>query len=270
MRETSAPKEGWSVVVPYFNEKNFLAATLASLAAQTLPPARLILVDNASTDRSRAVAGDFGRTHPAIAISFLSEPVPGKVRALKSGIEAVDTEFVALCDADTLYPPKYLERAAALFAARPQTAAVLAFGEYEGATALARAMLRLKWAISAALMPRQAHSGGFGQAFRTSVLKQVGGYSKDRWPYMVADHEIIHCVGKLGGIAYSPAHFCVTSDRRLDRRRVDWTLAERLAYHLVPHSRKDWFFYEFLATRFERRGLYNANLRVRDWEAESA
>lgn len=270
MREVNPLNEGWSVVVPYFNEENFLAATLTSLAAQTLRPARLIFVDNASTDRSRDVADDFSRAFPEIAITFLSEPEPGKVRALKTGIGAVDTEFVALCDADTIYPPRYLERAAALFAARPRAAAVLAFGEYRGARAPARALLRLKWAASAALMPRQAHSGGFGQAFRTSVLQRAGGYSNDRWPYMVADHEIIHHVGKLGGIAYSPAHFCVTSDRRLDRRRVDWTLAERLAYHLVPHSRKDWFFYKFLASRFERRGLYNANLRVRDWEAGSA
>ena len=49
------PAPQWSVVVPYFNEKDYLPATLASLLAQELKPFQVILVDNASTDGSAEV-----------------------------------------------------------------------------------------------------------------------------------------------------------------------------------------------------------------------
>ncbi|WP_164176839.1 glycosyltransferase, partial [Streptococcus pneumoniae] len=38
----------WTVVVPFFNERELLAGTIASLARQTVP-FRLVLVDNGSS-----------------------------------------------------------------------------------------------------------------------------------------------------------------------------------------------------------------------------
>ena len=48
----------WTFVIAYYNEADFLPATLAALAAQTVP-FRLVLVDNGSTDGSDAIARAF-------------------------------------------------------------------------------------------------------------------------------------------------------------------------------------------------------------------
>ena len=91
----------WSIVLPVFNEAGYLPRTLASLAAQTVP-FRLILVDNGSTDDGIGAAR---RQIDAAGIDalLLNEARPGQVHALRRGLAAVDTELVAICDADPWY-----------------------------------------------------------------------------------------------------------------------------------------------------------------------
>jgi glycosyltransferase involved in cell wall biosynthesis len=256
-------RDGWTVVAPCFNEEAYIGQMLQSLARQTTPPQRIVVVDNGSTDGTRRVAEAFAATRPDLNIEVVEELRPGKASALRAGFASVDTHYVALCDADTTYPEDYLERAEAMLARG--AVAALAIGLRENGSSVANAARRIKVAIAARLMPRQAHSGGFGQAFDTAALRKAGGYCPDRWPFMVADHEIIHRVGAFGRIAHSPHHVCTPSDRRRERRHVDWSLRERLLYHVTPHPLKEWFFYSFLAPRFRRRRMFNVNLRNRDW-----
>ena len=49
-----------SVVIPCYNGARFLPETLASIAAQTLAPAEVVVVDDGSTDDSVAVATRWG------------------------------------------------------------------------------------------------------------------------------------------------------------------------------------------------------------------
>jgi len=266
----SPPAPRWSVVIPYYNERDFLPATLASLANQTLKPFRLILVDNASSDGSRGAAEAALEGVEGVETVFLHEARPGQVHALETGIAAVETEFVAICDADTHYPPHYLARADALFAeSGAQTAAVLALSVASAPGGLKGRWLRAKGAAMGALLAKQCHAGGYGHAFRTAALRQAGGYSRARWPHVLKDHELMHRVMKVGRARYDYRHWCVASDRRADRGRVRWTLPERLLYHVTPYALKDWFFYRFLAPRFERRRLDDVNLRAQPWRAKA-
>lgn len=258
-----ALRSDWTVVAPCFNEEAYIGIMLASLARQRTRPQRIVVVDNGCTDGTRSVVEAVAASHPDLAIDIVEEARPGKASALRTGFASVDSRYVAFCDADTTYPEDYLERAETML--RGGAVAALAIGLREKAPAFANAARRIKVAIAARLMPRQAHSGGFGQAFETAALRNAGGYCPDRWPFMVADHEIIHRVGAFGRIAHSPNHVCTPSDRRRERRHVDWSLRERLLYHVTPHRLKDWFFYSFLAPRFEKRRMFNVNLRNRDW-----
>lgn len=49
-----------SVVIPARNEEAYLPSALEAVLAQTLPPFEVIVVDNASTDRTREVAEALG------------------------------------------------------------------------------------------------------------------------------------------------------------------------------------------------------------------
>lgn len=256
----------WSVVIPAYNEEDFLPATLQSLLDQTVSDAVIILVDNISTDNTRALMDEAAATHRDRTIHVLTDDRPGRIQALETGIAAAQTEFVALCDADTIYPPDYLARAEHLFDRGDDVVAAFAFGVYSDASAFAAWFAKTKGALVAWLLRNQGHTGGYGQSFRLSVMRKTGGYAQAIWPYTVADHELSHRVAKHGRILYDRNHWCLTSARRADRGRIDWILSERLMYNLMPAFGRDWFFYKFLEPRLKARKFFNANLRDRDWE----
>ncbi len=250
----------WSVVVPVFNEAGYLPRTLCALAEQDAP-FRLIIVDNGSTDQGIDAARAFVAERGLDAV-FLAESTPGQVHALKRGLAAVETEFVAICDADTWYPAHYLSTAQALLD-EGGAACVVAAG-YLRADTHGRSRAGLHRLLAARLMPRQNHTSGAAHCFRTQALRAAGGYDAAIWPYVLKDHELMHRVLKLGSQVYDPHLWCVSSDRRGDRRAVRWSLVERLAYHLTPFDLKDGFF-QCLAARFEARGQRDVVLRQRAW-----
>ncbi len=252
----------WSIVIPVYNEADFLPQTLTSIIGQTTA-FDLIIVDNGSTD------GCIDNAHKQLAehqgkVTFLHEPRPGQVYALQMGIAAVDTEFTAICDADTYYPPHYLAVATALFDKKgAEYVAACAYLRREGLLkGLRSKMHRL---LAARILPHQNHTSGAAQTFRTSALQAAGGYDPSLWPYVLKDHELMHRVLKRGRQIYHSNFWCTTSHRRADRRNVRWTLAERLIYHVTPRSRQHDFFYRFLANRFDARGQRDTVLRQRNW-----
>lgn len=254
----------WSIVIPVYNEADFLPQTLTSIIAQTTA-VDLIIVDNGSTDGCIDNARKQLAAHPG-KVTFLHEPRPGQVYALQTGIAAVDTEFTAICDADTYYPPHYLAAATSLFYAKgADYVAACAYLRREGLfNGLMSMMHRL---LAARILPHQNHTSGAAQTFRTSALKAAGGYDPALWPYVLKDHELMHRVLKQGQQIYHSNFWCTTSDRRSDRRNVRWTLAERVIYHLTPRARQHDFFYRFLANRFDARGQRDTVLRDRNWGA---
>lgn len=253
----------WTFVIAYYNEADFLPATLAALAAQSVP-FRLVLVDNGSTDGSDAIARAF--TAPGIEVVHLSEARPGKIHALETAMAELTTEFCAFGDADTYYPTHYLAEAERTFDADPRTVAVMALGVDASGQKLRRALYS---GFVTKLLSKQTHTGGYGQAFRTAALVQAGGFSEKLWPYVLLDHEIMQRVAKLGRVVYPYDFWAKPSPRRSDRRRVRWTLGERLLYHATPFAAKDWFFYRFLGPRLKARGITHLNLRDKPWEAKS-
>lgn len=261
------PTSRWTIVIPYFNEAKWLPATLDSLSRQTLRPFRVVLVDNGSTDNSPALARDWAAQQQGIEVSLLTQPVPGQVHALHMGIAAVDSEFLAICDADTLYPPHYLAAATRHMDAAPAgTIGFIAhdtgpdpdtFGERLGRWLYTHIIPRL--------LTHQAHGGGYAHLFRTAPFKASGGYDPALWPYVLKDHELVNRLWKRGRIAYAEDLWIQPSPRRADRKGVRWTLFERILYHATLPGQKDWFFYRFLGPRFAARGQKDTVLRQQSW-----
>ena len=256
-------KPAWSVLLPFFNERDYLAATIASLAAQTVS-STLILIDNGSTDDSAAVARAACRDH-GLDYLLITEPRPGKVAALRTGLGWVHTRWVATCDADTIYPVHYLAAAAGILA-RPDHVAAGAYFVAPGVSNKVRRAIARRFLAVARLLPRQSHAGGAGQAFRTEALRAAGGFDADRWNYVLEDHEIIHRVMRHGTMGYSPALWCAPSLRERDRDSIRWTLFERLVYSIAAPRAGDWFFYSFLAVRLRRRCLLSNRIRERQYQ----
>jgi GT2 family glycosyltransferase len=105
----------FSVVIPNWNGAKHLPVCLSALRRQTHPPLEVILVDNASTDASRALlAADY----PEVKVIAL----PANRRfagACNAGIRASSGDAVALLNNDTEADARWLEQVAKCFAARP-------------------------------------------------------------------------------------------------------------------------------------------------------
>jgi glycosyltransferase involved in cell wall biosynthesis len=101
-----------SVIVCTRDRAESLAETLDSLAAQVLPQSvawEVLVVDNASGDRTGAVAQEFANRHPG-RFRYVHEARPGKSFALNAGVEASRGEILAFTDDDVNADPAWLQR----------------------------------------------------------------------------------------------------------------------------------------------------------------
>jgi glycosyltransferase involved in cell wall biosynthesis len=106
-----------SVVIAAYNAAGLLEQTLASVAAQTLAPDEVIVVDDGSTDDTAKRAENFGAR-------VISTPNRGVSAARNTGIASATGDWVALLDADDLWHPEKLARQAHALTLAPDVAAV--------------------------------------------------------------------------------------------------------------------------------------------------
>ena len=93
-----------SVVIPLFNDAEFVGEALQSVLDQTRPPDQIIVVDDGSTDASYAVASRF-----LPAITLLSQPNQGISGARNTGIVRATGDLIAFLDADDMWPQNSLQ-----------------------------------------------------------------------------------------------------------------------------------------------------------------
>lgn len=100
-----------SVVVPVLDGAATIAATLTGLLNQAPSPcsAEILVVDNGSTDATRAIVATF-------PVQLLTESTPGPAAARNRGLHAARAAIVAHLDADTLPTRRWLAEIAAPFA----------------------------------------------------------------------------------------------------------------------------------------------------------
>jgi GT2 family glycosyltransferase len=109
-----------AVVIPNFNGERWLPDVLESVAAQTLAPAEVVVVDDGSTDGSLAL---LAARHPDVRVLALGAN-GGFARAANAGVAAVTAEAVALVNTDVQLAPDWVERALAALESAPAAASV--------------------------------------------------------------------------------------------------------------------------------------------------
>lgn len=106
-----------TIVIPCFNEERTLGELLERVIAVDLGDVRkeILVVDDGSKDRSRAIAEEAARRHPE-SIRVLAQPRNlGKGAALVAGFQEARGELVAIQDADLEYDPRDFRQMLALF-----------------------------------------------------------------------------------------------------------------------------------------------------------
>lgn len=99
----------FSVIVPCYNAAPWVGAALQSVAAQTLPAHEIICIDDGSTDQTCAAIEASG-----VKARLLQTPHLNAAAARNAGIAAATGDWIAFQDADDLWYPEHLARAAGL------------------------------------------------------------------------------------------------------------------------------------------------------------
>ena len=91
-----------TVVIPAWNRQSTLGRTLNSVASQTLRPMKVVLVDNASHDATRAIMERWrdSVSAPDFKVTIVDEPRRGASDARNRGLACVDTPYVMFFDSD--------------------------------------------------------------------------------------------------------------------------------------------------------------------------
>ena len=105
-----------SVIIPTWNRRRQLEEAIASVLAQTYTDYEIVVVDDGSTDDTRAwIRGRY----PEDRLVYLHQENRGSSSARNAGIRAARGELVAFLDSDDLWLPQKLERQIPLFDRNP-------------------------------------------------------------------------------------------------------------------------------------------------------
>lgn len=100
-----------TVIICTWNRSKSLAGVLTSLEGCIAAAAgvhwEVLIVDNNSTDDTKAVCEAFARKTPGL-FRYLSEPQQGKTFALNAGIQQAQGEIIALTDDDLTVSPRWI------------------------------------------------------------------------------------------------------------------------------------------------------------------
>ncbi len=99
-----------TVIVVGYNHAAYIRECLDSIRAQTVPPHRVLVADDASPDDSVEVISSYLSEHPGFAEFFPADENRGLTKTLNTMLAMVDTEFVTYIAADDLMRPDRIEK----------------------------------------------------------------------------------------------------------------------------------------------------------------
>lgn len=235
-----------SVLVPARDEERCVAACLASLCAQTYPHYEVILLDDGSTDRTRAIADDCARAHPVLRViagALLPPGWMGKAWACQQLADAARGDLLIFTDADTVHDPAMIR--AVVGAVADGADVVTAFPEQElGSWSEALTvplMLFVIWTLLpigrvwADPSPRAVAANGQLLALTRRAYAAVGGHAAVR--RSVLDDMAIGRAAKRAGLRVRLADGVGTVRTRMYRDIGEtWRGFSKNAYALVGRN----------------------------------
>ncbi len=212
-----------SVVIPAYNEEHFLGPCLESVLREARccgSRAEVIVVNNASTDRTREVACRY----PGVRV--VDEPCKGLSQARHRGYLESRGELVVNLDADCIMPRGYLARVTRYF--ESDTRLVLLTGPffYHDLPQLSQVVTIIFYlfqfvpnTIGQRILGLGAVAQGGNFTARRSALEKVGGYDTSLTFYG-EDTDIAIRLSRVGLVRFSFLIPVKTSARRLLKEGV--------------------------------------------------
>jgi glycosyltransferase involved in cell wall biosynthesis len=190
-----------TVVICNYNYEHYLAAAIDSALVQDYPATRVMVIDDGSTDGSRAIIDQYGTR-----ISAIFKENGGQVSAYNHAIEILDTEYAVFLDSDDILYPSAVSEVMSRFVNAPWVKVQFRLDVMDGAGAPTGAyvpnseppadcatLLKAGW-----LYPSPPASGN---AYRVSALRSIFPVPEAGINRYGADFYAIYGVALCGPVA---------------------------------------------------------------------
>jgi glycosyltransferase involved in cell wall biosynthesis len=218
-----------SFVVPAFNEEAYIGDCLESILKQTKDiqdSTEIIVVNNASTDRTREVA----LSYPGVRV--VDEPRKGLTFARQAGFLASSGSIIANVDSDSRLPPGWVDRVLKEFRFNPRLSGFSGPFIYYDLTPQQRRLVKvfylLGWIthiMNKHILRVGAMMQGGNFVVSRAALEEIGGFNVEI-SFYGEDTDIARRLNAVGDVVFSFDLKMYSSARRLKHEGM-FTMAAR-------------------------------------------
>lgn len=208
-----------SVIATVLNEGESLRGLLDSLAAQTVLPDEIVIVDGGSTDGTLAVLTEYSARLP---LRVVEAPGSGISAGRNRAIREAQGDIIASTDAGVVLAPEWLEGLTAPLLADEAVQVVGGFFEADPRTVFEAALGAATLPLIEEINPHRFLPSSRSIAFRRGAWEAVGGYPE--WLDYCED---------------------LVFDLRLKQKATNWAFAPGAVAHFRPRSSLNAFFWQY-------------------------
>jgi len=242
-----------SFVVPAYNEEAYLPACLESILAQTRElgdEVEIIVVNNASTDRTREVALGYA------GVRVVDEPRKGLTFARQAGFAASRGELIANVDSDSRLTPGWVDKVLKEFAGDAKLVSLSGPFLYYDLTPQQRVSVQIFYAAAFLVYVMNRYvlrAGSMVQGgnfvLRRVALKKIGGFNT-AIAFYGEDTDIARRMNEVGEVKFTFDFRMFSSARRLKQEGM-LTIAARYTVN-------------YFWTTFRKRPFTKAYIDIRE------
>lgn len=205
-----------SLIIPAYNEEKYIGGCIESVL-KNAPGGfdEIIVVDNASTDKTAEVAGSY----PGVRV--VREDIKGLPAAREAGRRVATGDLIAYIDADTRMHANWLPMVKKIFSENPRVVSLSGPAKYWDATPWQRFVLGVSWWATTPLMYRVVGYMIFGAHFaaRTQALEKIGGFNRGITFYG-EDTDLARRLSTQGKTLWRMDFYIFTSARRFKKEGI--------------------------------------------------
>ncbi len=229
-----------SLIIPAYNEERYIGATIESVLKSASGKFKeIIVVDNASTDGTAAVAAGY----PGVRV--VREDKKGLPNARQAGLNTATTEWIAYIDADSQMTPAWFPAFERLRTRYPDAVGYtgrVTYFDSPRATQITMALLWWIFTAPAALLSGVLVGGNF--VARRDALIKIGGFNTSI-EFYGEDTDIYVRLSRVGRVIFTMNRLPLgTSGRRLSHDGIATTMIKYATNYISVQLLKKHIAYE--------------------------